>query len=305
MKKATLLIVIVSLAILGYAKSKKSETSTSINQAEQVTKYHMEMLRWQKDSPVQVISVTTSSTLFLSGVIILNTGNTTLREVQLGWVMENENTFAPSHPAFISNPVSVLVKPGEIETVRLSDWTTAEVIQFAKSSKIEAFIAKVGVISSRDDKGKRFAYNLGNLKRFQAPQEDARIEALYEQIDKENFKRKLDDLKLTVLNDSQNRIRLTKGTSASPLPASSFVIRSMFANPAVGTTAPLPNLQQAAALCCKNITPSNPPSPGQKTICSVGQGAQSCTISFCGNNTTCGLTCPCQTCSIVPDCGGL
>ncbi|HEY3131324.1 MAG TPA: hypothetical protein VGL91_17850, partial [Acidobacteriota bacterium] len=125
----------------------------------------------QKDSPVQIASVSTSTTYLFNGALILNGSESPLVELQIGWVMqghrpgEERKLNALQWGSFMS--VRVSVEPGKSGEIGAEfDWSLADLLSQAIDLGLEHFVLKFGIIRAKFADGTTFTYDLAAGRDF-------------------------------------------------------------------------------------------------------------------------------------------
>ncbi len=265
--------------------------SVHIAAAQVIPTFHTELLLYQKGSPIQIASVSTSTTFFFNGALLLNCSNSNVVEVQIGLVLKGHREGDHNQVAFMvdNGPrVGVAIRPGEAASIGVIPWRTAEILTRAMDFSLHHFAATFGIVGVKFDDGSSYQYDLGKNGDFsQDPQDPAAANA-HRLLDKHAIEQFLEDAKSRAV---QNQLRsrtavLVQPSSGGPKPVVYRVNRF------------IPTPQGGPSFCCKNTT--------TKIYCTNNQ--TSCSVSFCGRDClgTCHVNCECcacQVCSVSPDCG--
>jgi hypothetical protein len=255
--------------------------------------FEISTMRWQQDSPAQVVSTITSPKRFLS-VVVLNTANAPLREVQIGWLIKGDDD--KPIQVFTAKPQPVFVDRGKVEAILLQEWTTPEVLQYAKGKGLEHFHVQVGIVGAKLQSGENFTFDPIAAGGFLQEKDNPAITELYTKMDSTHLHEVVKKTQQKVSDEAEgtSSIKATNPVGNSFMQPASFKVKSLFG----GTRAALASGQQY--YCCKNDA-------AWHTSCSVvgsSCGTTQCNIGLIICPGSSGSNCACQKCGIVPDCGG-
>lgn len=284
---ATSLLALVAIA-LGLTQTRRQVTAEA--QPKNLPSFQTNFATWQAESPAQVVSITTTTSRFLGGVVVLNTGKLRLEAVQIGWALEGHTaekgeTFLK---AFTTSYLPVAIEPGGVGAVRTGDWRTPEVLQYALDQGLEHFSAQAGIVGARFADGSTFTYNLAERKGFLPPQENVEVYRLLNLVGPETLSRLNKELKRSL--DLESEALPPRSAAGDPVfKPVSFKVTS-FGKPEPG--------RQRPAFCCRKTD--------SRVICAGSN--DSCTVTPCTSCGTCppaacSSSCACQVCDIVPNCG--
>ncbi len=119
---------------------------------------------WQEDAPVQIASIATSVTYFVSGALVFNTGNEEISHIRLGFILNGEGVGSGDvreDQVYISPLIGVYLQPEQSRMIGPLDWMTHEILSAAIASGFERFVAEVGIVQAVSTSGRIvYSYDL-------------------------------------------------------------------------------------------------------------------------------------------------
>lgn len=163
--------------------------------AQDLPTYRVELLSYQKDSPVQIASIRTSITRFFDGALLVNGGDSTLLEVQIGGVMRGhrrgEAALLPPY-TFVSPTIDLVLEPGKATELEALSWRRQDVLSQAIKLGLESFEVTFGIVKARFASGTGYEYDLKAAGEFVVdPQNPYAIRA-HKDLDRSTVERFID-----------------------------------------------------------------------------------------------------------------
>jgi hypothetical protein len=126
--------------------------------------FSTQSLHYQKDSPIQLVSVSTSTTFLFNGALIMNAGSEILTALRIGVVLKDESGTILGHR--ITEEIGLVVPSGRSVPLHDTRWVTLEVLRQAAELDVRFLDITFGVVSATFREGDRFLYNLDEFKDF-------------------------------------------------------------------------------------------------------------------------------------------
>ena len=147
------------------------------------------MVRWQKGSPAQIVSVRSSVTSLFDGGVVLNVHGLPLTLVEIGCLIKaDQRDQSPSGFAMVSPLLAVDIASRQIGLIGSSFWSVEEVQRRAVALGIKKFTVTFGVVRARVSDGQEYRFNLNATQEF-LREESREIDSLYRTQDPRLFQR--------------------------------------------------------------------------------------------------------------------
>jgi len=240
-----------------------------------------------------VVSIHTTTTHFLGGMIVLNAGDSRLSAVQIGWSLEGQAQGKEQKflKAVTTSFLPVAIEPGKVGVVRTTGWRTSDVLQYALDQGLDRFVARAGIVGARFADGSTYTYDLAGRKGFPSSAGDAKVDKLLRLVGPETLDQLNKGIKQSLEVESESFPASQRQVGQADFKPASFTVSSF------GKPDPEPDPQQQPAFCCRKVT--------DKVIC--GASNTGCNVTPCMTCGTClqpecGSSCACQVCDVVPKC---
>jgi len=147
------------------------------------------MVRWQKGSPAQLVSVRSSIASLFDGAILMNTSDQPVMGIQVGCLVKSEEN-SDSAFTMVSPTLPLEVAPGQGTVVRSSFWIVEEVQREAADRGMKGFNVTFVIVRAKFSDGREYRYDLPKTKEF-AREDSAIIDSIYRKLDRETLQNSL------------------------------------------------------------------------------------------------------------------
>jgi hypothetical protein len=149
------------------------------------------MVRWQKGSPAQLVSIRSSIASLFDGAILMNTSDQPVIGIQVGCLVESRDNSGSAF-TMVSPTLPVEVASDQGAVVRSSFWSVEEVQREAADRGMKKFNVTFGIVRAKFSDGHEYHYDLQQTKKF-VREDSSTIDSIYRKLDQETLQNSLSE----------------------------------------------------------------------------------------------------------------